>query len=763
MNNNSHIENDDIILFKDGWPQISDYIKTLINFIQNEEYKDTNIKKKNNNNNKKIFNNKEYMKIYTLIYNLSIQRDPWDYQEELYSKQKEITQQYFMNIVLEKLNNSNNLIKEMNKQWEFFKIYSKWMSLFFMYLDRFWVLSTNNDSINKCCNNIFEIEIYEKINEKLTNNLIDLIKKNNLQLEDNYILIKNIISIYEILSDDLNYYIYDFEKPFLEYQIENYKIINQKLILEISSINIIREINNIINREIEEKNKYINNITKKKLCDILINEFIISNINIILNNEHWGFNKLLNNNNFDDLSMMYLLLKKTVTDESSKSISGLIKMNNIFLKFINNNSKNIIDNYINDLKDPNIKKDISSNIFIKKIIKLYNHYNNITLLYFNKEPIFCKSILECIVYIVNKDEYNMALLLSKYCDKIFKKGGSKLIDESIEKEMDNLIILFNCLNNKDIFLESYRILLSKRILNNNLNSNDDEKKMISKLKLNCGNQNVSNLVGMLNDIEICKDLTITFEKKFKNEKILNNFKITVLTNGFWPTYSEIKMNIPIQLQGYKSIFENYYKNNTSSKKLSWIYNLGSCELIMKINNKKYTIMLSLLQTCVLMMFNNSINLSFNNIYNNLSMKVENIYGSNELVLKKILHSLIFGKYKILIKQTENKSIKNTDIFNINTKFKCKLNRFKIIMPVLKENKTVKIVDDNRKFIIESCIVRIMKSRKELEHNILVSELFLHITLFTPSIKIIKRCIEKLIDKEYLERHSEKKNVYTYVS
>ena len=72
MNNNSHIENDDIILFKDGWPQISDYIKTLINFIQNEEYKDTNIKKKNNNNNKKIFNNKEYMKIYTLIYNLLV-------------------------------------------------------------------------------------------------------------------------------------------------------------------------------------------------------------------------------------------------------------------------------------------------------------------------------------------------------------------------------------------------------------------------------------------------------------------------------------------------------------------------------------------------------------------------------------------------------------------------------------------------------------------------------------------------------------------
>jgi cullin 1 len=748
MKNNS-VDND-IILFKDGWKIINNFIEQLITFIQSDYI------------NNKVFNNKEYMKIYTLIYNLSIQRDPWDYQEELYNAQKEITQLYFRNTVLKKLNNSNNLIIEMNKQWEKFKIYNRWMSLFFMYLDRFWILSTHNDNINKCCYNLFEEEIYEKLNKRLTDDLMDLIKNNHIELENNYILIKNIISIYEILSSDLNYYINDFEEPFLEYQTNNYKILNQKIILNISDINIIHEINNIIKKEMKEKNKYINNITEKKLLDILINEFVVSNINILIDNEYTGFNKLLKNELYDDLSIMYSLFKKTENNTiilQKTNTNGLSKMNKLFFNFINEDCENIIDNYCNNLKDINIKKDIILDKFIKGIIKLYNFYININLLYFQKDTTFSKSILDCITKVVNRDNYNMALLLSKYCDKIFKKGASKFIENTIIEEMNNLIILFNCLDDKDVFLEFYRILLSKRLLNNTSNSNYDERKMISKLKLNCGNQNVSNLVGMLNDIEICKDLSINYKKNDTTNKL----NVSVFTHGFWPTYTEIKMNIPNELQNYKSIFEKYYKNNTSSKKLSWIYNLGSCELIMEINNKKYIMMLSLLQSCVLMMFNNSINLSFNDIYNNLSMKVENIYGSSELVLKKILHSLIFGKYKILIKQTKNKSIKNTDVFNINTKFKCKLNRFKIIMPVLKENKIIKKVDDNRKFIIESNIVRIMKIRKELEHNILVSELCSHVTLFIPSIKIIKRCIEQLIDKEYLERHNEKKNVYTYLS
>ena len=57
----------------------------------------------------------------------------------------------------------------------------------------------------------------------------------------------------------------------------------------------------------------------------------------------------------------------------------------------------------------------------------------------------------------------------------------------------------------------------------------------------------------------------------------------------------------------------------------------------------------------------------------------------------------------------------------------------------------------------------MKTRKEMNHNDLISEVFKHITLFKPEVKLIKKCIESLLEKEYIERSYNKQNTYTYVA
>lgn len=93
-----------------------------------------------------------------------------------------------------------------------------------------------------------------------------------------------------------------------------------------------------------------------------------------------------------------------------------------------------------------------------------------------------------------------------------------------------------------------------------------------------------------------------------------------------------------------------------------------------------------------------------------------------------------------------------------------LYRFWFMFQETEEEKadTLNRVEQDRKPQIEAAIVRIMKDRRTLDHNLLIAEVSTQLSpLFLPNITDIKVRIESLIDRDFLMRVDDR--TYSYIA
>ena len=121
-------------------------------------------------------------------------------------------------------------------------------------------------------------------------------------------------------------------------------------------------------------------------------------------------------------------------------------------------------------------------------MKFLSQFESINRNCFCNSTLFRGAIRDAFEVFLNRDILNVSIaeILAVHTDKLLIKGN-KMSEEDIEVEMDDIVKLFSFLIDKDYFVDTYKVKLARRLLNDKIQSIELEKSMITKIKMNSGN------------------------------------------------------------------------------------------------------------------------------------------------------------------------------------------------------------------------------------------------------------------------------------
>ncbi|KAL6627867.1 hypothetical protein ACP70R_031593 [Stipagrostis hirtigluma subsp. patula] len=703
----------------------------------------------------------EYINLYTTIYNMCTQKPPNEYSQELYDRYRQTFEEYINSTGVALLEgeawrvSAEGIFAEVEKPQSIRQVAEQVLPLPGPLLHITKVPSFTQRSRLE----LLPRAVFNELKTTMTTILLGMIDEDREGQRVDRTLLKNVIDIYaEIGQPHLTVYEEDFEEPFRKGTTDYYSKKAQTWILEKTCPEYMIKAEECLQQEKERVADYLDKSTELKLMQDAEQELLARHADQILNKESSGCKVLLCDEKVEDLSRMFRLFSR---------ISGLPPVSKIFKEHVNEEGLSLLKQAIDAVSSKkDEKKDVAGALeldFVRKIIGLHDKYKAYVTGCFQNHTLFHKALKEAFEVVCNKDVAGCtsAEMFATYCDNILKKGGSeKLSEEAIEENLDKVVTLLTYISDKDLFVEFHRKKLGRRLLFEKSGNDDHERSMISKLKQYFGGQFTSKMEGMLTDMTTARDNQVKFEEYLNLNQESHprvDLGVTVLTTGHWPTYKSSDINLPSEMVRCVEVFREFYQSRTKHRKLTWIYSLGSCTVTGKFDAKPIDLIVTTYQAALLLLFNDSDKLSYSEIVTQLKLSDDDA--------ARVLHSLSCGKYKILNKDPATRTISPKDKFEFNAKFTDKMRRIKVQLPPSDEKK--KVIDDvnkDRRFAIDASLVRIMKSRKIMTHQHLVAECVEQLSrMFKPDIKLIKRRIEDLITREYLERDKDAANSYRYLA
>ncbi|KAF2873575.1 cullin-4B [Massariosphaeria phaeospora] len=651
----------------------------------------------------------------------------------------------------------------------------KYLDWIFCYLDRAYLVP-RRESLRELAVDLFRSIVFEhpKLNSRIVDGACHLVALDRADEDLDRLTLHKAIKMFH----DMQVYTKHFEPRLLE--------LSQKYIMEWADVasadktlsDYVKGGRALIKKEKTRVEDFRLDASTQRDLLRLLEDHLISRKEARLTNQD-DFADLLEDNAVEDLELLYTFLERRR--------SG-VKLRAAFMKWIEETGTAIVF----DEKE--------QDGMVVKLLSLKRQLDTIWKVAFHRDADLGHGLREAFETFMNKtkkssqtwntDNSKPGEMIAKYVD-VLLRGGAKAIpaqlnrpvdkpaaveavednedlifdeDSEVNSQLDQVLDLFRFVHGKAVFEAFYKKDLARRLLMGRSASADAERSMLSRLKTECGAGFTANLEQMFKDIELSREEMASYKMLMeeRNEKHSLDLTVNVLSASAWPTYPTVSVIIPPQIKTATDKFERHYKAKHSGRKLDWKHALAHCQIRAKFPRGAKELVVSSFQAIVLLLFN-GLNEDEHVDYNYLKETT----GLPPPELNRTLQSLACAKLRPLTKHPKGREINPTDSFTLNTNFTDPKYRIKINTVQLKETaaenkETHERVAADRNYETQAAIVRILKSRKRINHSELVAETIKATrsrgTLHVPD---IKRNIDRLIEKEFLEREDD--GAYSYIA
>lgn len=682
--------------------------------------------------------------------------------EDLYSQLTEYLVAYVTRLSLffrDKNHGAEDILKFYNAEWNDYRSRSIVLDCSFKHLNQNWIERTNNVTESNSVLPIYELTLsiwtdhFVKIfSDQLSNAICQLIERERMskQMETASLISGLITSYVELDKQNLTIYNTYFVSRFLE-ESQAFYIREGRLCLEKTTMTeYVSKVNQWIQEEKRRADLCLHQTTREPLLNGCRKILIENNIELF----YEEFQELLNFHKIADLERFYHVV-------SGNANYALPKLYLILEQHIKSNGLSALEQCCETAQnDPKQYVNTLLQVYAKFSVLVSGEFRNDDKFKTALGKAFCSLVNSNAVTKIANASRKSPELIAKYCDALLKTSNNMSESDEPNKSLDKIIILLSYLEDIDAFQMFYSKLFANRLLKRLSTSDDAEIYMISKLKELYGIEYTSKLQKMIQDIGVSKNVSQEFRNHIakSNEPLGIDISTQILSIGSWPFKPCSPVVLPLECEKIIGKFVDFYLKLHSGRKLHWLFPLSVGELTMNGFKKIYTVIATALQFSILTQYNLSDSWTIGQLTENTSIEMN--------VVIKIVQILLRTK---LVTCAEDKILSRDSVVAINNGYKNKKLRLNIseslnLETKVEQKQTDKQIEMNRRFITQAAIVRIMKSRKTMQHQQLIGEVLNQVNdKFKPKVTLIKNCIDTLIEKEYLERSREHLSTYVYLA